>query len=50
MLRQTATAKQDRDIQLAVRRLIDPREMGTLFRVFAVAGAGLATLPGFEGT
>ncbi|KAA5607420.1 class I SAM-dependent methyltransferase [Roseospira marina] len=49
-LRRTASPDQDRAIHLGVRRLIDPAEMGRLFRVIAVATAGLATLPGFEGT
>jgi len=49
VLRRGASPNQDREIQQAVHRLIDPAEMGTLFRVIAVASSGLATLPGLEG-
>lgn len=35
-------------IMTGCARLIDPREMGTLFKVLALADPGLPTLPGFE--
>ena len=43
-----ATGAQRNAIDAALRRLIGPDEMGTLFRVLAVCGHGLATPPGFE--
>ncbi len=46
-LLQNATPAQARDIEAAVRRLIGPAEMGTLFKALAVAGADAATPPGF---
>ncbi|MBB4287360.1 class I SAM-dependent methyltransferase [Roseospira goensis] len=48
MLRRTASDAQAASIQAAVRRLIDPGEMGRLFRVFAATEPGMAALPGFE--
>ncbi len=36
------------DVIGACARLIDPQEMGTLFKVLALSHASLATLPGFE--
>ncbi|MQX36583.1 class I SAM-dependent methyltransferase [Roseospira navarrensis] len=49
MLRQGGSPEQDAEIQRAVRRLIDPEEMGRLFRAFAVTGTESDVLPGFEG-
>ncbi|WP_299439188.1 SAM-dependent methyltransferase [uncultured Rhodospira sp.] len=45
-----ANENQAEAVRSGVRRLIDPGEMGTLFRVFAVTAPGLASPPGFEGT
>jgi len=50
MLRQGATPDQDRALRSAVHRLIDPREMGRLFRVIALAAPNMAPPPGFDGT
>jgi NADH dehydrogenase [ubiquinone] 1 alpha subcomplex assembly factor 7 len=46
-LLQSATPAQAREIEAAVRRLIEPTEMGTLFKALAVAGANTAAPPGF---
>jgi SAM-dependent MidA family methyltransferase len=35
-------------IEAAMRRLIDPDEMGTLFKALAVCDRSLAAPPGFE--
>ena len=43
-----ATEAQRGTIETAMRRLIDPAEMGTLFKVLAVCDRGLAEPPGFE--
>ncbi|MCF8482845.1 MAG: SAM-dependent methyltransferase [Rhodospirillum sp.] len=43
----SAAARQREDITSAVRRLIDPAEMGTLFKVFGLRHPALALLPGF---
>jgi NADH dehydrogenase [ubiquinone] 1 alpha subcomplex assembly factor 7 len=47
-LMQRATDAQRRDIGSAMHRLIDPAEMGTLFRVLASCDRDLAAPPGFE--
>lgn len=39
---------QKQAIETATRRLIDPAEMGTLFKALAVTDRGLATPPGFD--
>ncbi len=39
-----------RKITSAVRRLIDPEEMGTLFKGMALRSVGLPSLPGFHGS
>lgn len=44
-----ATPEQARDIRAAVERLLQPAQMGTLFKVLAIVGPGLAGPPaGFE--
>jgi NADH dehydrogenase [ubiquinone] 1 alpha subcomplex assembly factor 7 len=43
-----ATPEQARDIEAARRRLLDSREMGSLFKVIAFAAPSLPTLPGFS--
>src|SRR5262249_6518607 len=45
-LLERATPEQARDIESARRRLLDTREMGTLFKVLALAQPGLPQLPG----
>ncbi|MBB4267091.1 class I SAM-dependent methyltransferase [Roseospira visakhapatnamensis] len=50
MLRATASPAQNSAIRSAVHRLIDPREMGRLFRGIALAAPALAPPPGFDGT
>jgi NADH dehydrogenase [ubiquinone] 1 alpha subcomplex assembly factor 7 len=47
-LRMRADDAQKRAIDVATQRLIDPDEMGTLFKVLAVCDRGLAPPPGFE--
>ncbi len=48
-LRDSAKTKKARDeIDSGVARLIDPRDMGNLFKVMAMNGPGQPTLPGFE--
>jgi NADH dehydrogenase [ubiquinone] 1 alpha subcomplex assembly factor 7 len=47
-LAQRATAAQARDIDSACKRLIDPSEMGTLFKVLAINHPDMAVPPGFE--
>ncbi len=42
-----ATPSQARDIESARRRLLDSREMGTLFKALALAAPGLPPPPGF---
>ena len=42
-----ATPAQARDIDSARRRLLDSREMGTLFKALALVAPGLAPPPGF---
>jgi len=49
-LRQRATEAQARDIDTALHRLIDPAEMGTLFKVLVACDRGLAAPPGLEPT
>ena len=49
-LRQRATTAQRRDIDTALHRLIDPSEMGTLFKVLAVCDRDLAAPPGLDST
>ena len=46
-LSHNADAKQARDIEAARRRLVDPDQMGSLFKVLALASPGLEP-PGFE--
>jgi NADH dehydrogenase [ubiquinone] 1 alpha subcomplex assembly factor 7 len=43
-----ATPAQAADIGMACRRLIDPKEMGTLFKVLAIAAPALPPPAGFE--
>jgi NADH dehydrogenase [ubiquinone] 1 alpha subcomplex assembly factor 7 len=43
-----ASEAQKGEIEAALRRLIDPDEMGTLFKALAVCDRGLAAPPGFE--
>lgn len=45
-----AAPQQAQDVRKALHRLIDPAEMGTLFKVLALAHPALPTLPGFEGS
>jgi len=47
-LRQRATEGQRTDIDSALHRLIDPAEMGTLFKVLAACDRDLAPPPGLE--
>jgi len=47
-LSQRATVAQARDIDSACKRLIDPSEMGTLFKVLAISHPDMAVPPGFE--
>ena len=46
-LRARATPAQVREIDAARRRLLDAREMGTLFKAVALAAPSLPTPPGF---
>jgi NADH dehydrogenase [ubiquinone] 1 alpha subcomplex assembly factor 7 len=46
-LRARATPEQARDIDTARRRLLDAREMGTLFKALALSAPGLPIPPGF---
>ena len=46
-LKARATAVQAREIDAARRRLLDAREMGTLFKALALTAPNLATPPGF---
>jgi SAM-dependent MidA family methyltransferase len=47
-LLRAASAAQARDIEAAMRRLIEPDEMGTLFKVLAIAPHGLPAPPAFD--
>ena len=47
-LSKSATEVHKKAIAAALRRLIDPAEMGTLFKVLAVSDHELATPPGFD--
>ncbi|MDQ2104463.1 SAM-dependent methyltransferase, partial [Azospirillum isscasi] len=47
-LKRGATAKQAADIDSALARLIAPDQMGTLFKVLALASPGLGAPAGFE--
>ena len=47
---ETATPDQAMLIRSGCRRLIDPREMGTLFKVLAITRSGDPAPPGFEDT
>ena len=47
-LSQRATEAQRQDIETALHRLIDPAEMGNLFKVLAMSDRGLALPPGLE--
>jgi SAM-dependent MidA family methyltransferase len=49
LLCRDAVPKQADAVRAAVCRLVDPTEMGSLFKVFAVTGPGLGPQPGFEG-
>jgi NADH dehydrogenase [ubiquinone] 1 alpha subcomplex assembly factor 7 len=42
-----AAPGQRRDLESGVRRLLDPQEMGTLFKALALASPGLPAPPGF---
>jgi NADH dehydrogenase [ubiquinone] 1 alpha subcomplex assembly factor 7 len=46
-LLKSAAPRQARDLAQASQRLIDPREMGTLFKVVCIVPAGSAPPPGF---
>jgi NADH dehydrogenase [ubiquinone] 1 alpha subcomplex assembly factor 7 len=46
-LLQGATASQARDIRTSLARLLGPAEMGTLFKVLAIAAPSLPAPPGF---
>ncbi|MCW9034951.1 MAG: class I SAM-dependent methyltransferase [Rhodospirillales bacterium] len=46
-LLKTANGKQRKVIESGLHRLIDPKEMGTLFKVLALGDPSLQTLPGF---
>ena len=46
-LRAGTTPEQAREVAAAHRRLIDPAEMGTLFKVIAVTSPGVTSPPGF---
>ncbi len=48
MLARRATPAQARDIDAACRRLIGDSEMGTLFKVLAIAGPETPVPPGFD--
>jgi NADH dehydrogenase [ubiquinone] 1 alpha subcomplex assembly factor 7 len=47
-LLQGATPAQARDIRTALARLLGPGEMGTLFKVLAIAAPSLPVPPGFD--
>ncbi len=47
-LKRDATPRQAADIDSALRRLTAPDQMGTLFKVLAVAAPQLGLLPGFD--
>ena len=47
-LKKHASEAQRRDIDAALQRLIDPKEMGTLFKVMAVCDRDLPPPPGFD--
>ncbi len=47
LLARQASATQARDIAAAVARLLDPAEMGTLFKALAIAAPSLPVPPGF---
>jgi NADH dehydrogenase [ubiquinone] 1 alpha subcomplex assembly factor 7 len=46
-LKQNATPEQVKDIDAALRRLIDPAEMGTLFKALGISSPPYRELPGF---
>lgn len=48
MLLDRATPEQAKDIHAAYRRLTDPDEMGSLFKVLCLAAPGLPTPPAFD--
>jgi len=48
MLMKSATKAQAKEIEAAHSRLVDPAEMGALFKVLGVAPHGAPRLPGFE--
>ena len=47
-LRATATPEQAADVAAALRRLVDPRAMGALFKVLAITHPAGPPLPGFD--
>lgn len=47
-LLQSASDDQARDIEAALRRLIDPEQMGSLFKALAIAHPDMAPPPAFE--
>ena len=47
-LAQRATASQAQDVRAALARLLGPAEMGTLFKVLAIAAPALPVPPGFD--
>jgi SAM-dependent MidA family methyltransferase len=47
-LKQTATAQQAADIDLALARLVAADQMGDLFKMLAIADRKLGALPGFD--
>ncbi|MBC8268374.1 MAG: SAM-dependent methyltransferase [Rhodospirillaceae bacterium] len=48
ILRKNATPEQAEDIAQALKRLVDPEEMGGLFKVMAVTALEAPPLPGFD--
>jgi len=47
MLRSNATMQQKKDIQSALERLLDPEQMGDLFKVMAMTDQNIRTVAGF---
>jgi NADH dehydrogenase [ubiquinone] 1 alpha subcomplex assembly factor 7 len=48
LLARRASPTQARDLHAAAARLLGPAEMGTLFKVLAIAAPSLGVPPGFE--
>ncbi|HJU18178.1 MAG TPA: class I SAM-dependent methyltransferase, partial [Stellaceae bacterium] len=47
MLAARAASGQRQDLESGLKRLLDPGEMGTLFKALALASPGLPAPPGF---